>query len=177
VDTGAERLLLTSLLPETPKLLLNVDSGDYGIMNTRRCGCPMEAAGFPQHLHTIRSFDKLTAGGMHFTADDALRVVEEVLPRKFGGVPGHYQLAVEERDGHGRVTILVSPAVGPLDENRVVAATLEFLGSRSSAHRMMSENWKASGVLSVRREEPEVSAAGKVHPVRVRTAAQLRESG
>ncbi|HSW49924.1 MAG TPA: hypothetical protein VLH09_07095, partial [Bryobacteraceae bacterium] len=67
-DAGAGRLLLTTLLPSSPKLLLNVDSGDYGVMNSRRCGCAIEAAGFPHHLHTIRTFDKLTAGGMHFTA-------------------------------------------------------------------------------------------------------------
>ena len=166
-ETGAARLLLTSLLPSSPKALLNVDSGDFGVLSERRCGCPVEAAGFPRHLHTIRNFDKLTAGGMHFTANDALTLVERVLPSRFGGVPGQYQLVEEEREGRSRVAIVVSPAVGILDETQVVEAALQFLGSRSPGHRMMSANWEQGGTLEVRREEPQVSAVGKVQPLRV----------
>ncbi len=171
-ESGASRLLLTSVLPSSPKLLLNVDSGDYGVLGTRRCGCAIEAAGFPYHLHTIRAFDKLTAGGMHFTAEDALHLVERVLPKRFGGTPAHYQLAVEELDGHDRVAIVISPAVGALEEATVVDAALESLGSLSGGHRMMSQNWKAGGTLFVRREEPFVSGTGKTHPIRPRRGAR-----
>ena len=170
-ETGAARLLLTSLLPSSPKVLLNVDSGDYGVLSRRRCGCPVEQAGFLQHLHTIRSFDKLTAGGMHFTASDALELVERVLPESFGGKPGQFQLVEEEHDGRSRVAILISPSIRLADEGRVIDAALEFLGSRSPGHRMMSANWRQSGIMEVRREEPAVSATGKVQPLRVKSRA------
>ncbi len=167
-DTGAARLLLTTLLTATPKVLLNVDSGDHAVLAAGSCGCPIERAGFPQRLHTIRNADKLTAGGMHFTAADALRLIEEVLPARFGGKPGHYQLVEEEDNGKSRVALVVSPQVGPLDSGSVLKASFEYLGSHSPGHRMMSEHWARAGILEVRREEPHVSAAGKVQPLRVR---------
>jgi hypothetical protein len=169
--TGASRLLLTSLLPSSPKVLLNVDSGDYGVLNRRRCGCPVEQAGFHQHLHTIRSFDKLNAGGMHFTASDALELVERVLPEKFNGRPGQFQLVEEEHEGKSRVAILVSPSVSIGDEGRVIDTALRFLGSRSPGHKMMSVNWRQSGIMEVRREEPAVSSVGKIQPLRVKARA------
>jgi hypothetical protein len=164
---GAARLLLTSLLPVSPKLLLNVDSGDHGVLSDRRCGCAIERAGFHRHLHTIRNADKLTAGGMHFTAHDALRLVEEILPGRFGGRASDYQLAEEEREGLGRVALIVSPEVGVVDERQMVEAALAFLGGQSAGHRMMSESWARTGVLEVRRERPAVSDVGKVLPLRV----------
>jgi len=170
-ETGASRLLLTSLLPSSPKVLLNVDSGDYGVLSRRRCGCPVEQAGLYQHVHTIRSFDKLTAGGMHFTANDALELVERVLPERFGGRPGQFQLVEEEHEGRSRVAILISPSVSIGDEGSVIEAALEFLGSRSPGHKMMSVNWRQSGIMEVRREEPAVSAIGKVQPLRVKARA------
>jgi len=163
---GTRRLLLTSLLPSSPKLLLNVDSGDHGELSGRACGCTIEAAGFTQHLHSIRNVDKLTAAGMHFTANDALRLVEEILPIRFGGSAADYQLVEEEHRGLGRVALVISPAVGPVDDARVIATALEFLGSLSPGHRMMSENWNSGSVLTVRRERPHVSPVGKVQPIR-----------
>ncbi len=32
----------TTLLPTAPKIMLNVESDDYGAIEKRRCGCPME---------------------------------------------------------------------------------------------------------------------------------------
>ena len=34
--------MLTTLLLSTPKIMLNVDSGDYGEICRRDCGCPMD---------------------------------------------------------------------------------------------------------------------------------------
>lgn len=167
-ENGAARLLLTTLLTATPKVLLNVDSGDHAVLAAGSCGCPIERAGFSHRLHTIRNADKLTAGGMHFTAADALCLVEEVLPARFGGKPGHYQLVEEEDNGKSRVALVVSPEVGPLDPDSVLRTTFEYLGSHSPGHRMMSEHWARAGILEVRREEPHTSAVGKIQPLRVR---------
>ena len=40
----------TSLLPTAPKLLLNVEIDDYGLIETRSCGCPLESYGFTEHF-------------------------------------------------------------------------------------------------------------------------------
>ena len=50
------------------------------------------------HLHDVRSFEKLTAGGVTCLDVDVIRVLEEVMPRRFGGRPADWQL-VERLDG------------------------------------------------------------------------------
>jgi hypothetical protein len=59
--------LFTTLDPSWP--LLNVENGDYGILETRACGCGLERVGLSLHLHHIRSYEKFTSEGMnYFTA-------------------------------------------------------------------------------------------------------------
>jgi len=89
-ETVLDVLYLTTLLPSTPKIMLNLDSGDYGVLGRRRCGCLLEELGFPDHLHTIRNYEKLTAGGIQFVGSEIMELVEEVLPRAFGGHPADY---------------------------------------------------------------------------------------
>src|SRR5207249_8018491 len=62
VPSGA--LLLSTIRPMAPLILINVSVGDLAVMSERACGCPLERAGWKTHLHTIRSYEKLTAGGM-----------------------------------------------------------------------------------------------------------------
>ena len=85
-------LLLSSLRASSPLVLLNVSLGDQAFVERRHCGCPLESMGWDLHLHTIRSFEKLTAGGMTFLGSDVIRVMEDVLPGRFGGGPADYQL-------------------------------------------------------------------------------------
>jgi len=54
-------LIYTTLLPSSPKLLINVESGDYARLTTRSCSCPMGQLGFTTHLSQIRSYEKLTS--------------------------------------------------------------------------------------------------------------------
>src|SRR5262249_18398901 len=57
----AGALLFSSLSLSSRSLLLNASIGDQATMSRRDCGCPLGALGLPVHLHTIRSFEKLTA--------------------------------------------------------------------------------------------------------------------
>jgi hypothetical protein len=92
--------------------------GDQAIVVQRACGCPLEQLGWVTHLHTIRSYEKLTGGGMTFLDTDVIRVLEEELPARFGGTPTDYQLLEEEADdGQPRLQLLVHPRVGPLNPN------------------------------------------------------------
>ena len=50
-----------------------------------------EALGYTTHIHTIRSWEKLTSEGMTFCGHDLIRLIEEVLPARFGGRPTDYQ--------------------------------------------------------------------------------------
>jgi len=160
VEAGV--LYLTSLTPVSPKIMLNVESGDYAVLEQRRCGCPLGAAGLDQHLHTIRSYEKLTSEGMTFLGGDLLLLLEEVLPRAFGGSPTDYQFVEEEDNGLPRVNLVVSPRVGALEESRVVAVTLEFLASRSTGNRLMAGIWRQGETLRLVRREPYATHASKI---------------
>lgn len=163
-------LFCSTLHPAAPKIMLNVEVGDYGILSQRTCGCPLGTLGFSQHLRGIRSYEKLTSEGMNFTGSELLRLVEDVLPGRFGGHPTDYQFVEEEEYGLSKVSLLVSPRVGVVDEGGVVAAVLESLGSPPRAtggHRLMADYWKGADTLRVVRREPYTTAAAKILPLHV----------
>lgn len=166
-ETQVRALYLTTLLPWTPKIMLNLDSGDYGVLSRRRCGCLLEQVGFTDHLHTIRNYEKLTAGGIQFLGSDIIELVEEVLPATHGGHPTDYQF-VEEQDGAvTNVSIVVSPRLKLEDEQAVVKTVLRFLASRDSGHALMAAFWRQGRTLRVQRREPYVTPASKTPPLRV----------
>ena len=95
-------LLVSTLRPTSPYVLINVSLGDQAELTRRSCGCSLERLGWFSHLHSIRSYEKLTAGGMTFFDSDVIRVLEEKLPARFGGGPIDYQLVEDEGpDGYG----------------------------------------------------------------------------
>jgi hypothetical protein len=154
-------------LPTAPKLLLNVESDDYGTIESRACGCALESCGFTEHLRLIRSFRKLTGEGVTLVGGEMLRVLEEVLPASFGGSPLDYQLLEEEdEEGFTRLSLLVSPEVdGADDEGEVVEAVLEALGQGSVSADLARAVWAQAGSLRVRRRKPVWTARGKLMPL------------
>ena len=171
-DSASERLLVSSLRPSVPKIMLNVESGDAGIIERRCCGCAASRPGLEWHLHTVRSYEKLTSEGMHFLADDLLRLVQEILPGRFGGNAADYQLWESHQDARSRVAIVVSPCRGKVDERLVVETVLAFLSSRSSADKMMASHWRQGDTIMVLRREPVATSSAKIHPLHV--VADLR---
>jgi hypothetical protein len=153
----------TTLLPVTPKLMLNLESDDYGVVEERACGCALGELGFDLHFHTIRSHEKLTSEAMNFLGHDLIRVVEEVLPGSFGGGPTDYQLVEEETpEGLPRVRLVVSPRVGDLNERDVVAKVIGFLNDLPGAGGACGERWRDGQTLSIVRREPYTTSASKV---------------
>jgi hypothetical protein len=156
-------LLVSSLRSTAPLILLNVSLGDHADIVQRSCRCPLEQHGWTTHLRNIRSFEKLSAGGMTFLDQDVIRVLEEVLPARFGGGPIHYQLVEDEtEDGRPHLRLLVDPVVGLLDSEAVADAFLTALGGGSGVERVMELHWRQARFLEVDRRPPHVTAAGKV---------------
>ena len=160
--------LYTTLLPSAPKILLNVESGDYGVIETRHCGCKFEELGFVDHLNNIRGFDKLTGEGMTFVGTDFVKIMEEILPAKFGGASTDYQMVEEEdKQGHTRLNIVVSPDVGYVNEDDLIKTILAELGKGKDTQRMMAEVWHESKTLRVKRMRPITTARGKLLPLHI----------
>ena len=158
----ASAMFVTSIRPTVPFLLLNVSMGDQATMDQRSCGCRMEKLGWRAHLRDIRSYEKLTSQGMTFLDTDVIRVLEEVLPRRFGGAPTHYQLVEEEsRDGQASLRLFVHPLVGAVDVATVRETFLDAIAG-IGAERMMPQVWRDAGLLRVERREPFSTSSGKI---------------
>lgn len=158
----AGSLLFTSLLRSAPVVLFNTSLGDVGEVDRSPCGCPMEAFGWPLRVRYVRSFEKLTAGGVAFLDVDVARVLEEVLPRRFGGRPTDYQVVEEsEPDGRAGIRLRAHPNLGPLDETAVAEAFLGALGV-DGGERLMTLALRHGGVVRVERAAPERTSSGKI---------------
>lgn len=162
---GGQTLLFTSMHRFATKILLNADIGDRAVMETRRCDCLYDRLGCHLRLHSIRSSDKITELGVTFAVQDVFHVLEDVLPRRFGGTAGDYQL-VEARDAQGlpRYTMLVNPALPGIDERRLPAAFLSEMGKLEGYYRFMTAAWAREKLIGVRRAPPLAGPLGKVLP-------------
>lgn len=165
---SVDAFLFTSLRAKAPKILLNVELGDYGVIENRQCRCQMGELGLDQHIYNIRSFDKMTGEGMSFVGTDLVRIMEEVLPAQFGGSSIDYQMMEEEDgQGHTRLSIIVSPEVGDIDDSALVRAVLAELSKGKDTQRMMTEIWARADTIRVKRRQPFVTAGGKLLPLHI----------
>jgi hypothetical protein len=152
---------ITTLHPSTPKLLLNVEFDDCGILEERSCGCALGELGLTTHLRSIRSFGKLVGEGVSLLGSEMSHVLEVVLPSRFGGSPLDYQLQESDEGGYTRLTLVVSPRVTIDDERVVIDAVLEALRDISAAADVARAFWQQGDTFRVRREEPYTTSRGK----------------
>ena len=165
---SVDALLLTTLLPSAPKVLFNVETGDYGSLERRNCGCKMQEIGFPDHISDIRGFDKLTGEGMTFVGTELLRIIEQVLPATYGGSSNDYQILEEEDEqGQTHMSIVVAPEVGEIHEGDIVRTVLDELGKKQDTKRMMTNIWSQAGTLRVKRIQPYATPRGKMLPLHI----------
>jgi hypothetical protein len=132
------------------------------VLERRDCGCPLHRAGLDLHMHTIRSWEKLTSEGVTLNGADLIRVVEDILPGRFGGSPTDWQLVEEEEGGLPKIRIVASPRIGPLDEGEVIRVTVAAVDAPSRGSLGMGERWKAAGTMSLQRREPYATGASKI---------------
>ena len=165
-DITIEAFHFTTLLPTASKIMLNVENDDYGVIETRSCGCPLESYGYTEHVCQIRSFRKLTGEGVTLVGSEMIHILEEVLPARFGGSPLDYQLLEEEEDtGFTRLNLIVSPKVEIKNEREVIKVVLEALGRSSVAADMARGMWNQAETLKVKRREPIWTERGKLMPL------------
>src|SRR5262245_7934816 len=86
-------LLCTTLHPLAPRLLLNVENGDYAALESRDCGCALATVGLTLHAYHIRSFEKFASEGMNFFYADLFELLEKTITVELGRGPGAAQAA------------------------------------------------------------------------------------
>lgn len=159
-------ICVTSLHPAAPFISLNYLSDDYGVIEQRRCGCPLGELGLDLHIRHIYSYSKLVGEGVTLAGSDMTRVLEEVLPAKFGGSPLDYQLHEVEEDGLIRFDLIVSPRVQVTDEQSVIDEMMRHLQHDSIMADVAREIWQQANTVRIRREEPTWTDRGKFLPIR-----------
>jgi hypothetical protein len=152
----------TTLLSTSPKILLNIESDDYGSMENRSCDCIFGQLGYNTHIHHIRSYAKVTGVGMTIIDTDLVYILEEVLPKKYGGSSSDFQL-LEEEDNQGRtqLNLIISPSIGTIKEDDVVATVLFELSRIPRGGRLAAGVWGQEKTLRVKRMIP-ISNNGKI---------------
>jgi hypothetical protein len=156
-------ILFSTLMVTAPFVLINVSMGDQAVLERRRCGCALERTGWATHIHTIGSREKLTCGGMNFMDADVARVLDEILPARFGGGPTDYQLVEEEReDGRPELKLLIHPRLGSLDERAVARSFYEGVGRAGGAADVMGRAWREGDLVKVERRPPFTTPSGKI---------------
>jgi hypothetical protein len=112
---------------------------------------------------TVRSFEKLTAGGMTFLDVDVARVLDQlIVGRPTSEARGQDVLETEGQDGRPRLRLLVHPSVGAIDSATVMSALLEALAGTGGAERVMALQWQLAGWLEVERRPPHLTGGGKI---------------
>jgi hypothetical protein len=168
-DITVDSFLFTTLLYESPKLLLNVGMGDYGKVYVKLDDSPFGSIGFDTHVGDIRSYEKLTGEGVTFVDTDFISIIEKKLPERFGGQSTDYQLVEEEDEkGLNRLKLIISPRLGAIDENIVVGAFLKMLKhsdhSPESWAQSGTEMWAQARTVRLVRGFPLSTASGKILP-------------
>lgn len=156
----------TTLRPTSGRLLLNVEIDDFGTIERRACGCPFEALGFGTHMWGIRSYRKLTGEGINLIDGEMVRILEEVLPARFGGEPHDYQLhEQEDAEGFTRLVLIVAPRIELPGEAEVIAHVLDTLAAGNVYADSAREHWHQARTFRVERGEPKWVGRGKFPPL------------
>ncbi len=168
MDVTVPAFNFTNLLGSAPKVMLNFQSDDYGVVSERACGCAIEDLGYTTHLHEIRSYSKLVGESVTMIGNEMVKILEEVLPARFGGSPLDYQM-MEQEDAQGftRLVLLVHPRLELANEaelKRVVMDALRVASPAADAARVI---WQGADTLQIERREPISTARGKLLPLHI----------
>jgi hypothetical protein len=167
LDQTVNAFHFTSLLPTNPKMLLNVQLDDFGIVEEHDCGCPLYQMGFTKHLRGVSSFRKLTGEGVTLVGSDMVHILEHILPSQFGGSLLDYQLVEEETEqGFTKLVLYVDPSVPIQDENVLLEAFLDAMKNSMPSVRLAQAEYRTGDVVAIRREKPFVTSRGKHFPIR-----------
>jgi hypothetical protein len=161
-----DAFLWTSLDDDSPSVLVNVENDDYGDLrrDTEACVCELGALGVRTRLSRVRGMSKVSAQGMSVSGDLLERLVNIVLPARFGGVPGDFQFVEDGLPDQARLSLRIDPHLGELD-GHAVRETVRGELRRTAAGLLADELWSSAGAFRVVRAQPHATVSGKVLPL------------
>jgi len=173
-------LAFTSLSLAAPKVLLNVELGDHGVLRRQACDCSLGRAGLSWRVAGVHDPARIAAEGVKLETIDLIRLVEEAL-RDLGGSPDDFQIWLGDgTDGASLPTIALAAqsAVQPEALRRRLRQRLPELAGGALAATL----WIDAGALAIERR-PLLPGPGQKllrvvgAPDGARTAAPARAPG
>ena len=157
-------LLLTTLLPFSPHVLINSDMEDSGLVEPASCDCVFSSAGLAWQIRNVSSYGKLTGQGVTLVGSEVVEILERALPARFGGHPGDYQLTESEGPRQTQVTLRVSPRLNIASLSPVLEFFLDEVRARHGG-TLAARIWRHSRGLDVLSAEPVSTPTGKILPL------------
>lgn len=166
-DAGSQTSLLifTTLLPFTPLFLINAEMRETGVIKKAECDCAFTRLGLNQLITNIVPVSKVTVQGMTLLVSDLAKILEEMLPARFGGNPGDYQLVEREAVDQSYVELRISARV-VCDPSNVKEYFLKTLGCIVGGS-LAARHWRHADAIAVLLAEPLETHTGKIHSVRL----------
>jgi hypothetical protein len=160
-DFEDDSILFTTLLPVSPKILINADMDDAGRIEPCECDCVYGRIGLRRMISGIHSVGKLTGHGMSLAGTDVVGLLEQILPKRFGGGPTDYQLVEVDEGFQTRIILRVRPEIC---EDSVETIRDFFLKEVQTFYtgRLVSRVWRNAGALHVQKAAPLATRDGKV---------------
>ena len=158
-------LAFTSLSLHTPRVLLNAELGDFGVLTNRECLCVFGSLGMHQHVSHVASPEKLTGEGMNVAAIELHRIVG-ALVAVAGGSPDDYQLRTGH-DGRGlsTITIVIHPSIAGIEDEPFLRQLWRHLEGAGPGANLAAQLWREAGAVGIAREAPRSTAGHKLLPL------------
>ena len=162
-EAEVNALLVTTLLPFAPHVLINAEMGDAGDLETASCDCLFAKLGFRRKISGIYSYSKLTGQGVTLVGTSLVRLLEETLPARFGGGPGDYQLVELEGSAQTELMLRVSSRTGVRSTEPVREWFLKEIRNHFGGS-LAARVWQHSAGFTVMLAEP-LTTGGKILPL------------
>jgi hypothetical protein len=159
-DADVDAFLLTSLAHEAPRVLVNVENDDYGVVrHDVECSCGLGSLGLRTRISAIRGISKVVAAGISLDGEVFDRIVETELPARVGGGAGDYQFVEREGASGTTMSLRVSPDIDLNEEHLRDAIDAALRTSDNGV--LAAAVWERNGGLRIERSTPLVTKAGK----------------
>ena len=165
-DEAVDSLHITSLLSFAPRILINVEIGDTGVIEKATCDCDYARLGYDMQVRDIAAISKIRGQGYTLRAPLVVRLVEEGLAQRFGGRTGDYQLLEVEGKAQTEMVLRIHPRAGVESPEQVLEYFLAEC-RRTYGGSMTVLQWTESHGVRVEVKEPVLASSGKFRAIRL----------